>query len=66
MENILTVEEFVKHICKEASDESIIKQIEWWKTEPFPSMFENTTWYEISKDYFKKYLNMFGRTNISL
>ena len=69
MENkkVLTVKEFVKKVCQEATDESIYQVIEEYKKQPFVGLFDSgTTWYDITKDYFKKYLKKFGRTNISL
>jgi hypothetical protein len=69
MENkkVLTVKEFVKKVCQEATDESMYQVIEQYKKQPFVGLFDtNTTWYDITKDYFKKYLKKFGRTNISL
>jgi hypothetical protein len=64
MEKTYTVKQFVKLICKESPDHAIIAQIDDWKTKPFASLFGNTTWYEMSKDYFKKYLTKFGRTEV--
>jgi len=65
MEKTLTTREFVKKVCKESSDEQIISLIELWKIEKFPSFFEpSQTWFEVTENYFKKYLKMFGRTNL--
>jgi hypothetical protein len=68
MEKTLTTREFVKKVCKEGSDESITSLIQEWKTERFPSFVESSTetWFDVTEKYFKKYLKMFGRTNISL
>jgi hypothetical protein len=64
MEKTITIKEFVKQVCKNSPDHAIITQIEDWKTAPFPSLFDDTTWYDVTKDYFKKYLTKFGRTEL--
>jgi hypothetical protein len=64
MEKTLSLKEFVKKLCKESSDERIIFFIKDFKNTPYHKTDE--TWFSISKDYFKKYLKMFGRNNISL
>jgi hypothetical protein len=70
MEKTQSLKEFVKQICKEAKDETIILVIKDFKNKPFNGIQTgykiDETWFSISKDYFKKYLKMFGRTNISL
>ena len=68
MEKTLSLRKFVKQICKESSDETIILVIKDFKNTPFNGILvENgETWFSVSKDYFKKYLKKFGRTNISL
>ena len=68
MEKTIALREFVKKLCRESSDEKIIFVIEDFKNRPFNGILVETdeTWFSISKDYFKKYLKMFGRTNISL
>ena len=68
MEKTQSLRELVKKICKESSDETIILVIEDFKNKPFNGILVETdeTWFSISKDYFKKYLKKFGRTNISL
>ena len=66
MENTLTTKQFVKKVCKEGSDESITSLIQKWKTERFPSFDESSTetWFDLTEIYFKKYLKVFGRTNL--
>jgi hypothetical protein len=69
MENkkVLSMEEFVMKVCQFGTDESIYQVIEQHKNQSLVGLFDSgTTWYDVSKDYFKKYLDMFGRTNISL
>jgi hypothetical protein len=68
MEKILTTREYVKKVCKESSDKEITLLIQQSKTERFPSFVETSTdtWFDVTEKYFKKYLKMFGRTNISL
>jgi hypothetical protein len=69
MENkkVLSMEEFVMKVCQYGTDQSIYQVIEQYKNQPLVGLFDSeTSWYDVSKDYFKKYLEMFGRTNISL
>ena len=69
MENkkVLSMEEFVMKVCQNATDESIYQVIEQYKSQPLVGLFDGgTSWYDVSKEYFEKYLKQFGRTNISL
>ena len=59
MEKILTVRELVKKLCNELPDENIEATIEMWKKEKVTIFTEETTHYEMSKEYWKKYYKNF-------
>lgn len=53
--------EMVEDLCKLAKDKDIIRITNEWKQR---FLFDDTTWFEATEEYFKKYLTEFGRTEL--